>query len=43
MENEFFNSITEKNLDRIIVTKPILSDELFNHLNEIEFYARILD
>lgn len=43
MENEFFNNITEKNLDRIIVTKPILSDELFNHLNEIEFYARILD
>lgn len=43
IENEFFNSITEKNLDRIIVTSPILSDELLNHLNEIEFYARILE
>ena len=41
--NNYFNEITEKNLDKIIITKPILGDELAIHKNEIEFYARIID
>lgn len=40
---DYFGEITEKNLDKIIITKPILSEELAIHKNEIEFYARIID
>ena len=41
--NNYFEEITEKNLDKIIITKPILGEELAIHKNEIEFYARIID
>ena len=41
--NDFFKNNTEKNLDKIIITSPILGEELLAHLNEIQFYARIID
>jgi homoserine dehydrogenase len=41
--NDYFKEITEKNLDKLILTKPILGEELNIHKNEIEFYARIID
>lgn len=41
--NDFFKSITEKNLDNIIVTSIILGDDILNHIQEIQFYARIID
>ena len=37
------NNESEKNLDKIIVTEPILGEELLEHLSEILFYARIID
>lgn len=41
--NDYFRQIAEKNLDKIIVTEPILGEELLEHLSEILFYARIID
>ena len=41
--NDYFRSITEKNLDNYIITNTINGSELIKHLSEIEFYARFLD
>jgi len=41
--NDFFKNIAEKNLDNIIVSSPISGDEILEHKNEIQFYARIID
>ena len=41
--NDYFRSITEKNLDNYIITTPISGSELIKHQSEIDFYARFLD
>ena len=41
--NDYFRSIQEKNLDKIIVSIPIKGEDILEHKNEIQFYARIID
>lgn len=41
--NDYFRSIQEKNLDKIIVSIPMKGEDILEHKNEIQFYARIID